>query len=429
MSEWKEVYLNEAYSICSGISKPAKDFGSGFPFLSFKDVFNNFFVPKNLSELVESTDKERANFSIKRGDVFLTRTSETVKELGMSCVALKDYENATFNGFTKRLRPNKNFVIVPEYAGYYFRTYRFRSEVTAMSSASTRASLNNEMLGRLKIILPSETEQKQIADILFCLDDKIDNLRRQNETLEKIAQTLFKHWFIDFEFPNDDGKPYKSSGGAMIASELGNIPAVWRVGKLGDYINIQHGYNFKSEDFTENGNPVVRMGNFLVGGGLDFSKEKTKFFVGNINKKFILKPNDLVIALSDVTQNGLILGNPGFIPYDNRDYLLNQRVGKVCINKFVNNIFLYCLMKTKRYKSWVKNSANSTTVLNTSPSRIGELLCVLPFNEELLDKLETLLKPIFGKIANNTKQIQTLTKTRDTLLPKLMSGEIRIKEA
>ncbi|MFM6400822.1 MAG: hypothetical protein ACKPFF_29445, partial [Planktothrix sp.] len=109
-----------------------------FPFLSFKDVFNNFFIPEKLSELVESTDKERESFSIKRGDVFLTRTSETVKELGMSCVSLKDYENATFNGFTKRLRPNNNFVIVPEYAGYYFRTSKFRSEVTAMSSASTR---------------------------------------------------------------------------------------------------------------------------------------------------------------------------------------------------------------------------------------------------------------------------------------------------
>ncbi|MFM7371778.1 MAG: hypothetical protein ACKO2Z_29130, partial [Sphaerospermopsis kisseleviana] len=153
MSEWREVYLNEAYNICSGLSKPAKDFGSGFPFLSFKEVFNNFFVPPILSELVESTDKERLNFSIQRGDVFLTRTSEIIKELGMSCVALKDYENATFNGFTKRLRPKGNFAIVPEYAGYYFRTSRFRGEITAMSSASTRASLNNEMIGRLKIIL------------------------------------------------------------------------------------------------------------------------------------------------------------------------------------------------------------------------------------------------------------------------------------
>ena len=167
---------------------------------------------------------------------FLTRTSETVKELGMSCVALTDFPNATFNGFTKCLRPNNNYQIVPEYVGYYLRSSKFRKEVTAMSSASTRASLNNEMIGRLKIVLPSQEEQKRIADVLSCLDAKIENLKRQNETLEKIAQTLFKHWFIDFEFPNADGKPYKSSGGVMVPSELGDIPEGWRVGILEDVI-------------------------------------------------------------------------------------------------------------------------------------------------------------------------------------------------
>lgn len=165
MSKWQEVYLNEAFDIGSGLSKPAEDFGSGFPFLSFKEIFNNFFVPEDSPELVESSEEERDKCSVKKGDVFLTRTSETVKELGMSCVALKDYENATFNGFTKRLRPNSDFEVVPEYAGYYFRSSKFRNEVTALSSASTRASLNNEMLGRLKIVLPSKKEQEEIAAV------------------------------------------------------------------------------------------------------------------------------------------------------------------------------------------------------------------------------------------------------------------------
>lgn len=142
MNEWKQFYLNDAYTISSGLSKPAESFGLGFPFLSFKEVFNNFFIPKNLPELVESTDKERLQSSIKKGDVFLAKTSETVKDLGMSCVALEDYDNATFNGFTKRLRPKETIEIVPEYAGYYFRSSKFRKEVTSMSSASTRASLN-----------------------------------------------------------------------------------------------------------------------------------------------------------------------------------------------------------------------------------------------------------------------------------------------
>lgn len=257
MSEWQEVYLNEAFDIGSGLSKPAEDFGSGFPFLSFKEIFNNFFVPEELLELVESSEEERDKCSVKKGDVFLTRTSETVKELGMSCVALKDYENATFNGFTKRLRPNGNFEIVPEYAGYYFRSSKFRNEVTALSSASTRASLNNEMLGRLKIVFPSKIDQEEIAAVLICLDRKIENLRRQNETLEMIAQNLFKHWFVDFEFLNEGGKPYKSSGGEMVRSESGEIPVGWRVGKLGDEFDILMGQSPDGSSYNEDGEGLV----------------------------------------------------------------------------------------------------------------------------------------------------------------------------
>src|SRR5690606_38845393 len=100
---WEEVFLADYYSISSGLSKPADQFGSGFPFVSFKDVFWNYFLPEKLTELVNTDERERKICSVKKGDVFLTRTSETIEELGMSSVALRDYKNATFNGFTKRL--------------------------------------------------------------------------------------------------------------------------------------------------------------------------------------------------------------------------------------------------------------------------------------------------------------------------------------
>jgi len=116
MSEWKEYKLNEIYDFGSGLSKPRSEFGHGDGFLSYKDIFHNYFVPNTLTELVNSTEKEQKSCSIQRGDVFLTRTSETDEELGMSCVALKDYPRATFNGFTKRLRPNGMIEILPEYA-------------------------------------------------------------------------------------------------------------------------------------------------------------------------------------------------------------------------------------------------------------------------------------------------------------------------
>ena len=126
-SNWKEYSLAEVYSFSSGLSKSADQFGFGYSFVSFKEVFRNYFLPKRLESLVNTTEKERNTFSVKRGDVFLTRTSETQEELGMSSVALLDYPDATFNGFTKRLRPKGNIEIYPEYAGYYFRSKKFRA--------------------------------------------------------------------------------------------------------------------------------------------------------------------------------------------------------------------------------------------------------------------------------------------------------------
>jgi type I restriction enzyme S subunit len=149
--EWKSLPLDQIYDFSSGLSRPRSAFGSGHPFLAFKDIFYNSAVPEELTELVNSTEQERFRCSIRRGDVFLTRISETMDELGMSCVALRDVPNATFNGFTKRLRPRDSEIVTPEYARYYFRAPTFRQFVTAMSSLSTRASLNNEMLARLWI--------------------------------------------------------------------------------------------------------------------------------------------------------------------------------------------------------------------------------------------------------------------------------------
>jgi len=197
MGEWRKYRLDELYSFSSGLSKPSKEFGFGYPFLTFKDVFNNYFLPRELNEFVNSTEKERQSCSIRRGDVFLTRTSETAEELGMSSVALQDYPEATFNGFTKRLRPKDAELVCPEFIGYYLRSDRIRAIMSMMSSETTRASLNNSMMASVIITLPPRQVQKNVATVLFSLDDKIDLLTRQNATLEALAQTYFRQWFME----------------------------------------------------------------------------------------------------------------------------------------------------------------------------------------------------------------------------------------
>ena len=158
--------LSELYESSSGLSKNADQFGFGHPFLSFKDVFNNPVVPSELSALVNTTESEQVRFSIKAGDVFVTRTSEDLEGLGMSCAALEDYPKATFNGFTKRLRPRRPGEIEPSYAAYFFRSSPFRVQVASMAVRSTRVSLNDDILGRIRIAVPSLVEQRRIVSIL-----------------------------------------------------------------------------------------------------------------------------------------------------------------------------------------------------------------------------------------------------------------------
>ena len=197
----KTVHIGDLYTVSNGLSKGKAFFGSGYPFLTFSEVMNNYFVPDRLTSLVQTEDKERTNFSINRGDVFLNRTSETADELGISCVALKDYPNATFNGFCKRLRPITDEV-VPEYIGYYFRSREFRNHMSALTgSMITRASLRNEQLTSIEIKLPSKEVQEKIAHILRQYDLLIDNCKKQIALLEEAAQRLYREWFVDMRFP------------------------------------------------------------------------------------------------------------------------------------------------------------------------------------------------------------------------------------
>ncbi len=426
MNEWEEATLGNLAEVQTGPFgsqlKNEQYIKGGTPVVTVEHI-KDFLIEDFVYPSVTNEDKNRLKkYTLKPGDIVFSR----VGSVDLSALVKKHQSGWLFSSRMLRVRVKEK--LDTDFLAYYLRQSNIRQFIINISVGSTMPSINTEILKSLPIAYCPLEEQKRIAATLSCLDRKIENLRKQNETLEAIAQTLFKHWFVDFEFPNEDGKPYKSSGGAMERSELGEIPMGWRVTRLSDHIEIQHGYSFRSEDFSEDGNPIVRMGNFLTSGGLDFGLDKTKFVRTEINKKFWLSPHDLVVALSDITQNGIILGNPGFIPSDGKQYLLNQRVGKIDSTGVVNKIYLYCLMKTKMYKFWLISSANSTTVLNTSPSRIGELLISLPLNNDLLNELENTIKPFFKKIESNRYSIQILTKIRDVLLPKLMSGKLRITE-
>lgn len=395
---WERYRLGDLYEVHNGLSKGSKFFGSGYGFLSFSTVFNNYFIPDELPDLVQSTEKEQESYSIKRGDIFLTRTSETADELGMSCVALKDYPHATYNGFTKRLRPITDKV-VPEYIGYYMRMPSFRNEFMAFSTMTTRASLRNEDLLGLKVNLPNLDKQSSIANILREYDYLIENNQKQIKLLEEAAQRLYKEWFVDMHFPG-----YKN------VKIINGIPVGWyntSVDELGTYLN---GFAFKPSDWHSRGKPIIKIKEMKNG----ISKDTPRNSGERIPSKYIIDTGELLFSWSATLM---------VMIWNDEQGLLNQHLFKVTPNVGIGKMFL--LYSLKNALAEFSNLTTGATMKHIQRNKLNQVFVNVP-NEKIMNNFEQIADKYQNQILIHSKINKELSEARNRLLPKLMSGEIEI---
>ena len=186
-ASWTMKRLRYIGSCQNGISKGGEYFGSGYPFVSYGDVYKNIVLPETVNGLIESTEEERENYSVRTGDIFSTRTSETIEEVGFTSVCLKTIENATFAGFVIRVRPNTDDLI-PDFSKYYFKSEAHRRFFVKEMNLVTRASLSQDLLKRLPVLIPLKEEQKAIAEYLDKTCTTIDSAIEQKQKLiEKLT--------------------------------------------------------------------------------------------------------------------------------------------------------------------------------------------------------------------------------------------------
>lgn len=315
---------------------------------------------------------------------------------------------------TVLIRPNQQKVY-PVYLLYLLLSKEIQHEMKIRASGSTVEHLNMLDIRNLKLPnLPSLKVQQEIGDTLGNLDAKIDNLRRQNETLEEIARSIFKHWFIDFEFPNADGKPYKSSGGAMVRSDLGDIPEGWRVFPLDEVADFLNGIALQKypSDNKDNFLSVIKIRELRT--GITNATDKASV---DIPTKYIIDNGDIIFSWS---------GSLDVVIWNFGKGALNQHLFKVTSSKYPKWLYYYW---TLNYLSHFQNIAKSkaTTMGHIQRKHLTEALCNIP-DAEFLEQADRIISPVLLKNISNALQIQTLTKTRDALLPKLMSGQLRVKE-
>ena len=400
---WEYVALGELYEVHNGLSKGGKFFGKGSPFLSYSTVFNKWFLPQELLDLVQSTDNEQQSYSILRGDVFVTRTSETMDELGMSSVALKDYPHATYNGFTKRLRPINPERILPEFIGYYLRTAVFRAGFTAFSTMTTRASLRNEDLLSMKVPVPDMQTQKHIASILSAYDDLVESNQKQIKLLEEAAQRLYKEWFVDLRFPGHETTPI-----------VDGIPQGWERMVLSKVTSVlKRGISPK---YSDNGKYSVINQKCIRSSIMDISESRRqeKEYVPTLN----LQDSDTVICS---TGTGT-LGRVGRVYGDYPNTTFDSHVTLVRAKENPN--YIYHVVKSQQ--EYLMGMGRGSTNQQELYRDVIERLVVLCPSQDILLKADRVLNAIHCKIKAVYLQNNLLVESRDRLLPKLMSGELEV---
>ena len=315
-------------------------------------------------------------------------------ELGMSSVALKDYPNATYNGFTKRLRPITDKVL-PEYIGYYLRSAKFRNKFMAFSSMTTRASLANDDLLSMEVEVPDKIIQRRIAEILSRYDSLIENYQRQIKLLEEAAQRLYKEWFVDLHFPDHENTPI-----------IDGIPEGWEKKKLIELVGVQYGYAFDGSLFNSNkkGMPIVRIRNIPDGCTNDYTTEESA-------TEYIVKNGDILVGMDGIFHiNSWSGGNA----------LLVQRACSFRPNDESLKGFIFQAIR-EPIKFFEKTVVGST-VAHLGKKHIDSIELLIPSN----DRLFVPFQKMFNQRQGLLYQIRNLTEARNRLLPKLMSGEIDI---
>ena len=415
MSKLTKYKFSDLYEMSSGISSSKEQAGHGSPFISFSTVFNNYFLPEELPDLMDTSLKEQEIFSVKKDDVFITRTSETVDALAMSCVAVKDYPKATFSGFVKRLRPKTTGIVYSKYIAFFLRSKYFRKVLDCNTIMTLRASFNEDMFSFLYLYLPDYEEQVRIGDLLYKMEMKIRTNNKINDNLEQQAKLIYDYWFTQFDFPDENGKPYCSSGGKMVWNKQlkRNIPENWNVVPLLKLVNWEsNSQPPKSEFVYEPKEGYVR---FIQ--NRDYDSDTHITYIPRTKNLSIVDRFDILMDK---------YGDAGAVRYG-IEGAFNVALGKICVHNPNYREYIRSFLGSDGIYKFLHNSCMASTRASLSEANLAILNVVVPDEKITLD-YENFLHKIRVSILKNKDETVELINLRDWLLPMLMNGQATIAD-
>ena len=293
---------------------------------------------------------------------------------------------------------------------------------------SAQPGLSVSTLSKITIKLPDLAIQEECFNVLNLIDQKIQINNQINQELEAMAKTLYDYWFVQFDFPDQNGKPYKSSGGKMVYNpELKReIPEGWGVEKLKDKLSVSRGISYKTENIKDNiGTPMINLASIDI--NRNYKSTGLKFFNGEYLKEKIVSGGDLLIACTDLTRNAEIVGSPIIVPFDEQNYVFSMDLAKIDSKvDYINKYYLYSTLRTEHYHNYIKNWASGTNVLHLNIDGISWYSIAIP-PVELQKEYSKIIINFSKKTNKNIQENQELTQLRDWLFPILMNGQVKVE--
>jgi len=420
--KYKKYILSDVAKVeISSVDKKSKDGESPVKLCNFTDVYHNWAITAGMADNfmeVTANAKEIEKFTIRKGQVAFTKDSETRDDIGIPTYIADDFENVLLGYHCALITPDES-----KLSGKYLNAFMHSAyiqkyfELNATGSGM-RYTLSLETLQSMPLLLPSLEEQKAIGDLFSSIDRKIALNRAINQNLESLAKQLYDYWFVQFDFPNEEGEPYKSNGGAMVYNERlkREIPEGWFASNV-----------CKIADILCGGTPSKAVSEYWDNGCIPFfGPTDCSGNIFQIETADHITPEGLEHCASSLFEEGIIIitarGSIGKLvvvgvpmAMNQSCYALRPKTGEYEYLYFLTVQLIECLK--------AKGSGSVFKSIITSDIE-NSLLCIA--ETDIITNFCNLVHPLFQKIKENTIEISNLTKQRDELLPLLMNGQVSL---
>ena len=411
ISTMKKYKLKDIATVeISSVDKKAKESEMTVRLCNFTDVYYNWAITRGKHDsfmMATANQKEISRFLLKKGQVALTKDSETRFDIGIATYIANDFEDVILGYHCALITPDETKAL-----GCYLNAF-LHSEMSrkyfanSASGSGQRYTLSVQTIEDMPILLPPIEEQKRIGELFTNIDRKIEINRAINHNLEAMAKQLYDYWFVQFNFPDENGTPYKSSGGAMVWNEKlkREIPEGWKVKSIFEELSVQYGFPFSTELFVEEQTsiPVVRIRDIL-------SNSISAYTTEQIEERYRLQEKDLLIGMD---------GNFHMNYWSDNNSFLNQRSVRLRAVKSSVSI-IQARYDIEPHIKAKELRAKGSTVGHLSDKDLKDLFILVPSIKDLRITFDLIL----NKIIRNRVEITKLTKSRDELLPLLMNGQV-----